>query len=196
MPVLMRIGVSDTGATQDLAGLTPKAVDRVRARAINTTLKQVEREGAKVAAKASGLPSKAARERFFVERAKPGRPTGSVTVSHKALNLIRFVTGQKPTKRRPKVGVRAKAWGKRKVYPRTFFMPLRGKGQGRYAVMKRDAGAGRLPIESVWGPSVYQILRQTAEDRRLQDFGAMRFGKNLEREFDREQYRAKGRRRR
>lgn len=195
MPVMLRISVDDAAARADLKGFERKRVARIAARAINATTRQTVAEGAKVAAKLTGLRSKAARERFAVRRASPDRPVGSVTVSHKAINLIEFVAGRKPPKRKPKVGVRAKAWGTSRVYPRTFFVPVRKRRGGvGYAVMKRAAGAGRLPIEPVYGPSVYQALKRAREDEALGRFATRRFAANMAREIDRERY-SMGRRR-
>ena len=183
----LSISVSDSAALGSLEGFKPGAIKRIQREGNNTTARQAAKKAASIGKKLAGLTQLGDAQKMVGARyAGKGSTQASVRISHRPMNLIRFVAGQKPPKRRPRVGVKAKPYGKPRVHRGAFFMPLKGKGSGRWAVMKRS-GRERLPIEPLFGPSLYQIFKDDSEaHRELERFIAERHPINMRRAIDRE----------
>src|SRR5690606_37436091 len=85
----------------------------------------------------------------------------TLVASDRPLHLIEFVVGsRKPTqqpggKRGP---VKAKAWGKTKIYRGAFIAP-RKKGASSTEVYVRKSGK-RLPLKMLFGPGIMQLFKQ------------------------------------
>lgn len=150
-----------------------RQVDLAASRAINRALDSARSAATKVLSKRTGIkPQRAIRDRLKVHPSSPDYLIGSIGVEAHTPNLIRFNARQ--TKR----GVSASAWGKRKVYPRTFI-----GNQGR-TVFKRT-GKSRNPIRPVYGPRLHAEAA-TAEVRKQMDMVARpRFKKEFAHELRR-----------
>ena len=85
----------------------------------------------------------------------------TLIASDRPLHLVEFVVGsRKPTqqpggKRGP---VKAKAWGKTKIYRGAFIAP-RKKGSSKTEVYVRKSGK-RLPLKLLFGPGIMQLFKQ------------------------------------
>lgn len=157
---------------RQLAG-RDKQINLAASRAINRALDSARSAATKALSKSTGIrPQRAIRDRLKVHPASPNLLIGKIGVQAYTPNLIRFNARQ--TKR----GVSASAWGKRKVYPRTF---IANKGR---TVFKR-VGKNRLPIKAIHGPRLHMESAK-AEIRKAMDAVARpRFRKEFRREVKR-----------
>lgn len=148
-----------------------KQIDLAAARAINRTLTTVRSVATKEVVKRTGItPQRAVRDRLHIRKATPNYLIGEIGVERYTPNLARFAARQ--TKR----GVSATAWGKRKVYPRTFL-----GNQGR-TVFKR-VGKSRVPIRPVWGPRMHRAFVEREVTRAMDAVARDRFRVEFRREL-------------
>jgi len=122
-------------------------------------MRTVNSKAVKAIAAETSAKQKDIRAELDISKASPRGLTATLDSTRaKARNLIHFVSkSQRNTttfRRRVKKGfkhqgVKAKAWGQAKYYDGTFI----GTGRGGNVMVFRRSGAGRLPIEPVFGPS-------------------------------------------
>ncbi len=127
----------------------PGLVDKAAVRSLNRTNDQVAVIARRLIAKDMGIPVKVVRAGMFKMKARRHRLTATTIARGGRLNLIRFKANQ------TKLGVSAKAWGKRKVYKGTFI------GNSGSTVFKRTS-AKRLPVKPLWGPAISTTMLQDA----------------------------------
>lgn len=145
-------------------------INLAAARAINRAMTSVRSVATKEIAKKTGItPQRAIRDRLHIRKATPKYLIGEVGIERYTPNLARFAARQ--TKR----GVSATAWGKRRVYPRTFL-----GNQGR-TVFKR-IGKRRLPIRAVWGPKMHAAFVEREVRRAMDAVARERFVAEFRRE--------------
>jgi minor tail protein Z (GPZ) len=111
------------------------------ARAVNRVSNTIKSRSAKDISEATGLKQSSVRRRIkFVRRATKSDPSAVLEMSGKPFNLVEFVSGSKEP-RRPRGGVTANAWGRRRKYPGVFLARM-PNGQV-IAVQRSRAGRGR-----------------------------------------------------
>jgi len=142
-----------------LYGFEKTLMKKAAPQALNRTMKTVNSRVVKAISSETNIKQKDVRASLDISKASV-RSLRSILNSRrgKARNLIHFVspsqrnvhTFRKRVKKGFKYpGVKAKAWGKSKVYEGTFI----GVGRGGNMRVFRRTSAARLPIESVYGPS-------------------------------------------
>lgn len=80
-----------------------------------------------------------------------------------------------------KRGVRASAWGQRKVYRGTFLAQM---PSGHKGIFKRRMSS-RLPIAELWGPSIPRLMIQRKIAGALETVAGERLRTNIARQIDR-----------
>ena len=119
-------------------------------RALNRTAANVQTVARRNISKEMGLKQKDVKDSLKINKASKFDLAASVTGTGRHIRLIKF----KGT-RQLKAGVKSAAWGDPTLYPSTFIQTIPSTG-GRN-VFKRKTAA-RLPIKTVWGPSVPRTM--------------------------------------
>ncbi len=158
------------------AAFDQKNANQVIAQALNDTARQSRSQAARIIAKRGSFRVAFVRNRLQLVLAKPGNLSALVLASGRPVPL--FWLGRAT---QTKKGVRALAWGKRKLYAGAFFatMPTRHTG-----IFTRKTGA-RLPIRELYGPSIPGILRQEGVNSAIKGHVTERLKANLLRQTDR-----------
>lgn len=146
---------------------------RAAAWSINRVADNVRAEAVREIAAETSIPSRMVRQKIIVRRATPDRLIAEVEAKPYSPN-IGLMGG-----RQTKVGVSAKAWGKRRVYPRTFLNP-RGTGK---ALVREDRE--RYPLRPIRGPSVRKTFMTERIQQRLYAVIEQRWRPTFERELAR-----------
>ncbi len=163
---------------KDLTAIGQRIIPKAGASAINKTLTHAKTLSVRSMAKATGLTQSKVRPYLVTQKAIPSRLIGLLTASGKHIPLAEFPS------RQLKKGVKAKAWGKWKIYPGTFYATV---GAGHFGIFRRSGKpqprkrwrrtkTGRLranqiamvrphlPIEELWGPSVPVEFKHFIDD--------------------------------
>ena len=127
----------------------------------------------RVRSELKSLPAATVRRRFQINRATRSNPEASIDVSAQGINLQRF--GARQTAK----GVTVVVKGARKLIPHAFI--ARGRG-GSLLVFRRERGAWRYPIEALFGPDVFDVLKNHLVAVLAE--GGDTLAKNLEHEID------------
>ena len=158
---------------KDLTAIGQSIIPKAGASAINKTLSHARTLSVRSVAKATGSTQSKIRPYLEIDKATPSKLFGLLTASGKHIPLAEFPS------RQLKKGVKAKAWGKWKIYPGTFYATV---GAGHFGIFHRFGKSPRakpkprkrwrrtktgrrranqtamvrpyLPIEELWGPSV------------------------------------------
>lgn len=125
-----------------LTELQRQAIPIALPTALNRTGRQMESHGVKVVAKSMGVRQKSVRERIHRTIARRQSPYFRFDAYGKKVNIASF-RGARQTKK----GVSSSAFGRRRVYPRTF---LNKSGKTAF----KRVGKSRLPIRPIWGPGI------------------------------------------
>ncbi len=167
-----------------LKDVPAKIIPKAASTAINRTAKKVRTVARRDVAKRMGLKQKDVKASFKLQKSTQFTLTATITATGKPINLIKFVSPgrRNPNASRKKAGVKAKAWGKQKIYPGTFIGDAQTSGAPR--VFKRT-GAGRLPIKAVFGPSVPSVFVDDAVERGLRKKATEEFRKEFDRDLAR-----------
>lgn len=160
------------------AAITRRALNR----ATNRTAASMRSKIAREVSKEMGLRAKDVRAATSLERGRVSRPGATIEARGRPLNLVRFRARQ--TKR----GVRARPWGKPRVYSGTwignngrtvFIRTSRKRARSRAAGVRGSSiTKHNQAIRPVWGPGV---ARSVAESTRT-----AQFRKAVKDRFDRE----------
>lgn len=118
-----------------------KDTERATVMALNRVAVTVRAEASRSVSKASGMKVSEVKEKMPLVKADRSTLTATIIAKPWSPNLIRYQA------RQTKAGVSAKAWGQRKIYPRTF---IGNKGR---TVFTR-VGKARLPLKALHGPSI------------------------------------------
>jgi hypothetical protein len=136
-----------------ISGLRPPKLDRPVALALVDTARAANSKAASQIAKHTGLKVSLIKPKLFYDRVNVGQYHTFVRSSRKLWPIIAFNATQNS------VGVRAsKPWGKAQVFKSAFITNM----GGHRGVYRRVAGAGRLPVRELWGPSVHSTFKQPA----------------------------------
>lgn len=148
-------------AQRYLSKVEKVAVRKAAARALNRTAQQVRTQAIRDIAKETAIKQKNVRQAVRLSvKAKANSLHSIVEARGKTINLIEFVTParKKVGAFRKQKGVRARAWGKSKVYRGTFIGS--GKNSGKLLVFSRTGKGRKSPIEAKYGPSVPRTFVQ------------------------------------
>lgn len=160
--------------TRQLNRIERKLIPKATVTALNRTAKNVESTAIKEIAKETGIKRKAVKKQIKIFRAGKARLIAIVKASGRATNLIEFITSAKTNTKafRKKVGVIAKAWGKKKEYRGTFIGT--GKSSGKFLVYARTSKS-REPIKAIYGPSVPATFIKNTVDKAMRKVVNTRF---------------------
>ena len=127
----MEIQVKNTinQAIRNVRHLHRHYVKKALVTSLNKVGKEVMTQAKRELAGATGLKVGRVAKKFKKDKATKHDETFSLWVRGRRLNLVEFDA------RQTKKGVTAKAWGKRKLYPNTFFGS--GKNSGKKLVFKK-----------------------------------------------------------
>lgn len=148
---------------RDQRHLIPKMTNQ----AVNKTASQARSFAGSTVAKAAGLKVGIVKERMKLFKSTYRTLSAAVEAFGGAFNLARFKAKQ------TKVGIAATVWGKRRVFKGAFF------AFGKKTVFRRE-GKARLPVRSMYGPSVPSALAAREIERQVQDHIEKRWPINLE----------------
>jgi hypothetical protein len=182
---------------KQLDKISTKIVPRAAQQAINRTAKGVKTDAVKAVSKASGIQQKLIRNQIEVNPSRKQTLNASIdSSSAKGKNLIKFVSkgARKPNyfNNRNKLksgkrgkykakGVKAKAWGKNKLYKGTFI----GTGKnGATLVFSRASGitsSGKGKLKSIQGPSARQIFKSPRQKLNNSRSASRRFNIEIDR---------------
>lgn len=122
--------------------ITQQEIERALPTALNRTGRQMETAGVRLVSKRMGVRQQSVRARIIRTLARKARPYFRFDAFGKKVNIASF-GGTRKTKR----GVSSNAFGKRRVYPRTF---LNKSGTTAF----KRIGKRRLPIRPIFGPGI------------------------------------------
>lgn len=177
--------------TRDLERIKKSAIPKATVQALNRTATGVRTDSVKLVSKETGYKQKDVRESIKIWKATRQKLHAEVNAREgKAKNLIHFVTAshRKPghfnkAKRLKRggtkyksPGVKAKAWGKQKVYDGTFIG--KGKNSNTPLVFTRTTNK-RTPLKSVLGPSIRRTFDSRPIQKTLKAESQKRFIKNM-----------------
>ena len=126
--------------TRALTRVQKRVIPQATSAAINKTARTVFKEIKRDVAKDTGLKQKDVAERMTLIKSNKYNQSATIHMRGRWFNLIRF------NARQTKKGVRAKAWGKSKLYKGAF---IANKGRTVFA----RKGKKRLPIRGLVGPN-------------------------------------------
>ena len=143
----MDIAVKDTinQAIRNVRHLHRHYIKKALVTSLNKVGAEVATQAKRELAAATGLKQKAIIKKIKKDKATKYDETFSIWVKGRRLNLVEFDAKQ------TKKGISAKAWGKRKVYPNTFFGS--GKNSGKKLVFKKRRDNPKK-IKAVYGGSL------------------------------------------
>lgn len=128
-----------TASARDIASQRGKTAMRM---ALNDTGRQVTTKVKRSLAKQSGVQYGAVNKAMTQSFASNAHLEFHIKGTGKHFGLTDFKASQR------KKGVSAAPWGKRRIFPHTFFVPKLGNQ------VFRRTGKLRFPIEKLWGPSI------------------------------------------
>jgi len=76
---------------------------------------------------------------------------------------------------KPKRGISAKVFGKRRIYTGSFYAYYKKSGKAKHVY--RRQGKARLPIEKLYGPSIHSLFKRDEMQKIIDDSIALRFPK-------------------
>ncbi|MCS6946257.1 MAG: phage tail protein [Steroidobacteraceae bacterium] len=122
--------------------LTQREIDKAAQMALNRTAQKTSTQAVRTISRETGLKPSRVRKAIRIKRASSRyRLIAEVLAFPFAPNLIEFAA------RQTRAGVSANAWGKRKIYPRTFIIR-------RWNKVYKRLTKKRFPLKSIRGPSV------------------------------------------
>jgi len=171
--------------TKMLKGLNTKT-EAAASRALNKTIASAKTQATRTISKETGIkPQKKVREVLVVSKARRTKLVAVLEAKPRVFNLIEFVSPSRRNSRsfRKNSGVTAKAWGRSKLYPRTFVG--RGRSSGKMLVFKRTSSKPSVPKE-VKGPSVPRSFVQRKIQQAIVRRAEEQWLKNYQHEINRE----------
>lgn len=154
-----------------LTAIQKKVIPQAVSTSINKTARTVFKEIKRDVAKDTGLKQKEVAERMGLVKANKYTQTAYIKMSGRYFNLIRFKA------RQTKKGVKAKAWGKSKLYRGAF---IANKGRTVFA----RKGKKRLPIKALVGPNPAIELRERMKKPAFNKNVIARFNKVFNQELN------------
>lgn len=156
--------------TKHLTAIQKQVIPQASSTALNKTTRTVSKEIKRDVAKDTGLKQKEVAERMSLVKANKHTQAAYIKMSGRYFNLIHFKA------RQIKKGVKAKAWGKSKLYRGAF---IANKGRTVFARM----GKKRLPIRGVAGPNPAVELNERMKNPNFNKRVVARFDKVFSQEL-------------
>lgn len=126
-------------------------------RALNRSIASGKTLAVRLVSQDMGLKVGTVRDLVTVREASAGSLSASLFASAKRIPLIAFgATGPEPSRGRGR-GIASKLKGGAGRYPRAFFATM---STGHRGIFQRKAGAQRLPIQELRGPSIWQAFQK------------------------------------
>lgn len=153
------------------------AIPRVTARALNKTGRDVARQAAKPLAAQIGIKQSALAKAIRIAGAKVRDLRVILTpIGIRAVNLIEYGA------RKAKTGVRATAWGTRKLYTGAFIIKSPTSRKRIVIARRRTPGPKGGKTKAIYGPSIPPEFARPQFNRTLKKLGRARFIFNFNRE--------------
>ena len=157
--------------TKDLTDIQKRVVPQVASRAINRTARTLFTRIKRQVAQDTGLKQKEIASRLMLVKSNKKTLFASVRMVGRWFNLIRFGAKQF------KGGVRARAWGERKMYRGAF---IANKGRTVFALTKEAREKkSRLPIKALVGPNPSREFNRLMRDPAVTKETLETFAKNF-----------------
>jgi len=157
--------------TRDLTNVQKKLIPQVASRAINRTARTVFTRLKRQIAKDTGLKQKEIASRFTLIKSNKSTLSALVRMIGRWFNLARFGAKQF------KGGVKASAWGQRKMYRGAF---IANKGRTVFALTPgARRNKTRLPIKALVGPNPSREFNKQTRDPRFNTTVINDFKKNF-----------------
>lgn len=147
-----------------LTAIEREAIPVSMSRALNRVTKTVHVQASRDVAKEMGLTVTTIKKALRIKKATPKHLVALIKTSGVPIGLIHFKA------RQIKKGVTAKAWGKRRLYKKTFIALAKTRDDNvpdglrptKEQVFVRKRGVGHLPIKKLYGPSIPKTLGDEA----------------------------------
>lgn len=143
-----------------------KALPKATLQGLNRAAASVRGAAVKTLARETGIKQKAVRAGIALRKANRNRLAAVIEARGRPLNVIRFMTPAQirtwvNSPKRPRPPVRAKPWGKKRVYRRRVFIG----NDGRTLFIRE--GPSRKSIRGLHGPSIGRELVRKAVTRAI-----------------------------
>lgn len=185
MGVGINVTLDHSAFDRALEQLSGREFNRAATRALNDTARQANRAAARMIAKESGAKVSRVRKFMSFHPARADRLVAEIDVSGRPVPLVEFQARQTAK------GVTARAWGVRRLYPGTFLATMATGHTGVFRRQRRGGRrVGRFPIEELHGPSFPAIFGGDRVRSEFQTTVSQRLPVNLQRQIEREIWRA------
>lgn len=159
--------------TKDLGEIQKRILPQAVSTSLNKTGRTLFKEIKRDIARDTGLKQKEIAERLVLSKSNKTTLSASIRMRGRWFNLIRFKAKQFGK------GVKASAWGQRKLY-RGAFIATANKGRAVFARI----GKSRLPIRALVGPNPVVELNKRTEKQEFWTRGAERFAQVFSQELN------------
>jgi len=167
--------------TRHLSRLQNQTIEKATVSALNKVARSVKTASHREISKQTGIPQGKFSKSIVISKASKFKLSAAViALPSRAFNLIEFVTKgkRKIGGFRKKIGVTAKAWGKKKEYKGTFIGT--GKTSGKFLVYARTSDKAR-PIKAIHGPHIPTSFLNKIVMRTMKAKVKERFGLEMDR---------------
>jgi hypothetical protein len=165
-----------------LTALQPPRLDKAVTLALVDTAKNAISRAGSLIAKRTGLKAGTVKARIFYDPVRQGDRQVVIRSSRRPVPLIEF-----PSARQTNAGVRVNVWGRAQVVQSAFIATMPTGHRGIY----RRAGARRLPIKQLWGPTIAGTFATPEVSKVISTVAKDRLRKNLLRRIAAEQRKRK-----
>ena len=152
-----------------------KKLPRAVSRALNKTVASARTEVKKPLAEQMGAKVSLVNDVIQIKKASPRYLVAEMVATGRPVSLHRFKRTSQA-----EAGVKSGAWGKSRVYSKSF---LKGRGKKRGAYVRTSKK--RYPIKRLWGPSVPKTFRSQAIRRINQRNARLVFAREMNRQLRR-----------
>ena len=163
-----------TGEIKKVFSEHKKKVERAEIIALNRAGRSALAQTVMFIRKGFNIKASDLKDQIKITRANKGRKIFTITVSDKALALIKYGNPNQ-TKKGVNVTVRK---GKRELYPSAFIIEKQHLKRGDRGVFKRE-GKSRLPIRRLWGPTAMDLFSSSKAEAFIDKVFQERFQKEL-----------------
>lgn len=150
MAAPVAISVNAEAYVDSLHGIAKPKLDKIVALALSDTAKAAKVKAASVIAKRTGLKVAVAKSRIYYEHVPIGEYHVDVRSSRKPIPLIEF-----PSTHQVATGVSTRAWGHQQIIQHGFIATMKSGHTGAF----RRKTSSRLPLEELWGPTIYGTFK-------------------------------------
>ena len=151
-----------------------KQVDKAEIIALNRAGRSALAQTVMFIRKGFNIKASDLKDQIKITRANKGKKVFTITVSDKALSLMKYGTPN-PTAKGVKVTVRK---GNRELYPSSFIIKGEHLKRGETAIFKRE-GKSRTPIRKLWGPTAMDLFSSSKAEAFIDNIFQEKFQKEL-----------------